>query len=214
MIYNHERLTVGQAQPSQESLCPECRGPLVAKRGDMVAWHWAHKPCPEGRASCPFVESQWHLKWKEVYLGFSGWDIEVPVLAGGRQYRADAMNPSTGKIREFVHSLSPYYVEKHHALKKAGYDVCWIMDGGAFASGRRKERAKGGIGRLLKPSALLLHQDIGVLVHFDGALWKEWRHDIWFPMFGDVAQGLVRRFSVASPAGIDLFKDPAMQQAS
>lgn len=211
MILNHERRTVSEWRDGRESLCPECGGRLVARRGDVVVWHWAHRPAARGRASCPFEESRWHLRWKDVYRAFAGWDIEVPVAAGGLRYRADAMNRSAGKVREFVHSLSPYYVEKHRALSKSGYDVRWIMDGEAFASGRRKEVARGGIRRLLKPSAFLLHRDVGgVLVHFEGGLWREWRHDIWFPVSGGVARELVRRFGAAGRAGTGPREKPAM----
>src|SRR5262249_39193236 len=96
-------------------------------------------------------ETGWHLRWKAAYLTFPGWDIEVPVVVAGRSFRADAMNPGTGRVREFVHSLSDAYVAKHLALKAAGLDVVWRFDGEAFVRARRRA-AVGPGGRVQAPT--------------------------------------------------------------
>ena len=61
MIYNHDRVAVWD-WGGDESLCPECGHSLIAKRGDIVVWHWAHKPVTGGKSCiCPHKESIWHL---------------------------------------------------------------------------------------------------------------------------------------------------------
>lgn len=84
---------------------------------------------------------------KFAYLSFPGWQIEVPISAGGR----------TGSVREFIHSLSPRYIEKHmaylqgrrnecHHLKNTpGLHPLWIFDGNEFVSARRRLVRRDGI---------------------------------------------------------------------
>lgn len=59
------------------------------------------------------------MRWKAVHLHFD-WDIEVPVLVGPKRFCVDAMYVPKTSIREFVHSLSPTYIEKHRMLKSTG----------------------------------------------------------------------------------------------
>lgn len=198
MILNHARQTPGQWDGTSESRCPDCGAPLVAKRGEIIVWHWAHYPGTGERSSCPHEETTWHLTWKAAYQSLPGWEIEAPVQVGDKTFRADAMNRPTGRIREFVHSLSPHYAEKHLALKAAGLDVGWILDGHEFTSLRAKWCRGGGMKRLLKPRAYELHRSINVLVHYHGQLWHEWRSDVWFPRTGERAIEVLRRFNAAA----------------
>ncbi len=179
------------------STCPECGGELTARCGEVVTWHWAHRP--KERRGCWHSESEWHLGWKAAYESLPGWIVEAPLQIGGRTFRADAMNPRTGAVREFVHSLSPAYIEKHRALAAAGLDVLWIFDGVAFGS-RRVFRVRGGEGRarLLTPRAAALHSEIGGLVHHGGRLWRHWRDGIWFPCNGPAAQHMLRAYQSAT----------------
>ena len=196
MIYNHKRIPVWDWK-GEESLCPECQSPLIAKRGDIICWHWAHHLNPDGRANCPHEESAWHLAMKYAYLGFAGWDIEVPIMVNGNKYIVDAMNQTTGRIREFVHSLSPHYRDKHYALQQSGYDVCWIMDGEEFVSKRCKKCRSKEDGRyhFLKPIALEMHKAIPMLVHWEDVLWRCWKENVWFKCMGQASQEVLKRFN-------------------
>src|SRR5437868_15459173 len=104
MFYNHNRLRVDEWDGREETLCPNGHRPLVAKRGEIKAHHWSHHPAHHDRAACPWEESEWHLLWKEVYHSL-GWMIEHPVDVAGKRYVLDAYDPTTGSVREFVHSL-------------------------------------------------------------------------------------------------------------
>jgi competence CoiA-like predicted nuclease len=196
MLLDHDRRTVAVARDAGDldgSRCPDCGDGLIAKRGELVVWHWAHRPGHADR-DCAHEESQWHLRMKAAYLNFPGWQVEVPLVVGDGKFRVDAMNASTGAVREFVHSLSPYYRRKHVALKQGGKDVLWIMDGREFVSLRAKDVRRGGKRRFLKPRAEELHDLVGTLVHYEGMLWHEWRDGVWYPNAGRAAMEVVRLY--------------------
>jgi hypothetical protein len=197
VIFNHERKAVWQWD-SGESLCPDCEGQLVAKRGEIVCWHWAHAARRNKSINCHHEETAWHLAMKMAYLDFDGWNIEVPVEVDGKKYRIDAYRE--GKVREFVHSLSPHYVSKHLALKNAGMDVLWIFDGFTFGSARWTfcmGSYGAGYRRLLKPAARRLFDEIGGLVHFSDFLLKQWRYDVFFPCKGEAAESILTNYHKA-----------------
>ncbi|MDM8006091.1 MAG: competence protein CoiA family protein [Phycisphaerae bacterium] len=200
MIFNADRLPVWRWDGASESRCPECRELLTAKRGDLVVWHWAHRPSAAGRSACPHEESEWHLRMKATYLEFAGWEIEVPIHVSGRLYRLDARSRITRNIREFVHSLSPHYRDKHLDLKRAGLPVQWIFDGNEFASRRARPCRGGGIRRLLKPRAYGICHFVKGRVHYRGQLWREWHSNIWFPCTNESAAEIVRRFELVDLA--------------
>lgn len=203
MILNHARQTVSNwnSQGQGESFCPDCRDPLVAHRGDYVVWHWQHLPSTGSRDRlCLTDESEWHLAWKSAHLGLPGWEIEVPLLNG--RYRIDAMNVEKAMAREFVHSLSDRYEEKHRTLSLIpGLDLLWILDGAEFASTRRHPvhgRTGSGLKKLLKPRALDVHQAIGGAVHLGGVLWRHWKRDLWYPVRGHDVDSMLKEFDFAS----------------
>lgn len=206
MVYNHARQAVRQWNGADESLCPLCDAVLIPKRGDYIAWHWAHKPISHGRSSCPYEESTWHLRWKYIHLNEDHWNIEVPVTIGSQRFIVDAMHVETRQIREFVHSLSPYYAEKHQRLRSAGYQVLWIFDGNVFMSARRKFTRTGGLKNLLKPIAYDIAKYLNAVVHeWEHGLpemqcfWKRWQkadvNNIWFPVHSDISTYLLQRFA-------------------
>jgi len=201
MFYNHKRKLVQEwAQDrTEESLCPGCNAPLVSRQGDLVRWHWAHHPKAHERSSCPFEESLWHLALKEAYMSF-GFEGEKPLMIGDKTFRIDAYKQGDGvvKIREFVHSLSPHYVAKHQTLQQANegvhYDILWILDGNKFVSARRRPVSEGkGFRRFLIPRAYAFHKQVRCFVHYDGQLWHEWDHNVWYPNDGELSQRVADR---------------------
>jgi len=181
MLYNHLRQLVRDATPGEPSLCPLCDAGLIARRGEIVVWHWAHRAKRSG--TCPHQETDWHLAWKAAYVRFPAWEVERRITIGETVYVLDAVNLNTGRVREFVHSLSPYYVGKHRALLAAGYDVTWIMHGEPFFSTKGHFIRKGGIRRLLRPKAQELADALGdrLLVQVGDQLYRHWRERIYYP---------------------------------
>lgn len=202
MLYNHARQLVSQWSFGQESRCPLCETPLIPKRGDWVRWHWAHRPGEAARRGCPYSESAWHLAWKSVYACL-GWQIEVPIMIQGQRFILDAMNPRTGRIREFVHSFSAGYAPKHRVLAHAGYDICWIFDAATACSLRMRHTRTLGMAQFLKPLALeyargltsLVHTHPGALCWPEPYLWKEWRENVWFPLAGERSDKVLDLFA-------------------
>jgi hypothetical protein len=203
VILNHLRLRVAEHLTGEESYCPLCRGPLIAKRGDLVIHHWAHKPSAAVKSACPFEESPWHLGCKDAYSRFTGWEIEYPVTIDGERFVLDAFNPTTGRVREFIHTLSPYYLAKHRRLAAQYSDVRWLFDGAEFASARRSlTRDRQGYRDVLKPRALIVAEGlmprVGVL--FTDAMLKHWRGNVWYKVRSDRARDLVKLLNASTAA--------------
>jgi competence protein CoiA len=72
------------ASPKAKGTCPLCESELIAKCGEHVTWHWAHKSKDCDSWSEP--ESEWHREWKnqfpafmqEVVIGPHRADVQVP----------------------------------------------------------------------------------------------------------------------------------------
>lgn len=104
-------------QPGSTGICPSCDEELIAKCGDIVIWHWAHKTTSDcDKWSEPMTE--WHLQWQENFP-----DERREITIGN--HRADAMC-NNGTIVEFQHSpISPKEVAKREAFYG---DMIWILD--------------------------------------------------------------------------------------
>ena len=73
MADNGERVV---ARKGTNALCPHCRGPLIAKCGQILVHHWAHKEAK----GCPYASGMtfWHYEWLRNFdsLKESGWEVE------------------------------------------------------------------------------------------------------------------------------------------
>jgi hypothetical protein len=198
MLYNARRQKVRDWQPGEASNCPDCARSLFARRGEFIIWHWAHYADTSGSnraAPCGHRETAWHLAWKQAHEDM-GWLVEKTL--GG--YRADAHLAATRQVREFVHSLSPYYAAKHKSYGSLRLNAQWIIDGAAFESARRKPcRKGGGYKSLLVPRAYQLQQELRgrCLVHWDGALWREWKNNIWYENTGSPWTEMLAQYAAA-----------------
>lgn len=85
------------AEPRAQGACPDCGGEVIAKCGEHVCWHWAHRPeSPD--SSCPNRpgETPWHLAWKRAVRPES---CEVRI----GPHRADIVR-ANGSVLELQHS--------------------------------------------------------------------------------------------------------------
>lgn len=97
-IQKNERIT---AYPQAKAKCPACSGDVIAKCGDIMQWHWAHKAADCDPWSEP--ESQWHRSWKqkfpdewqEVVVGNHRADVKTPI----KVLEIQASSISAGEIR-------------------------------------------------------------------------------------------------------------------
>lgn len=113
--------------------CPLCDSEVIAKCGEINAWHWAHlrldcDPWSEG-------ESAWHLGWKNLFP--EAWR---EVVVGN--HRADIRTPG-GLVIEFQKSaLSTAQIqEREDCYSKPG--LVWVWDATeAFTENRLSLREK------------------------------------------------------------------------
>ena len=121
-----------EAQPNVSGECPWCRGPTVAKCGEVRIRHWAHK----GRLLCdPWWENEteWHRNWKNQFP--ADWQEIVHTAGDGERHIAD-VKTDRGWVFEFQHSfLQPDERRSRDAFYKR---LIWVVDG----TRRKKDRAQ------------------------------------------------------------------------
>lgn len=110
-----------RARANVEGYCPQCRGLMVAKLGEIMVHHWAHvsnKNCDTWSDG----ETRWHLAWKSRFPLHT---VEQRVTRGDVWHVADVLLPD-GIAIEFQHSsISPVDI----AAREAFYQrVIWVLD--------------------------------------------------------------------------------------
>lgn len=111
--HNSERV---EATPNlRRAECPVCEKEVIAKCGEIVIWHWAHRA-----ADCdPWAESEtaWHKNWKELF------PVEWREVRIGN-HRADVRTPT--HVIELQHSsLGPTEIAEREAFYG---QMIWIFD--------------------------------------------------------------------------------------
>jgi hypothetical protein len=117
-----------RAAPKLDASCPGCGESVVAKCGNVVAWHWSHKADADcDKWSEP--ETIWHAAWKSRFK-----DVEVVRERGGDRHRADAVGRG-GVVVEFQHSsISPLDIEDREFFYE---NMVWVLDAAdAYKKGR------------------------------------------------------------------------------
>lgn len=123
-----------EPKPGVRGECCLCGHEMVAKCGQFVRWHWAHK----GRLTCdPWQESEtaWHRLWKNAFP----LECQEVVHVDSRtqeKHIADVMT-QTGFVVEIQHS--PISTEEIQSRENFYRDMIWIVDArdlaGDFALG-------------------------------------------------------------------------------
>jgi len=104
--------------PGAKGICTGCGEELVAKCGQVNAWHWAHLPASE----CPYKDD--HSVWKNVWKGFFP-DEQVERWING--VRVDIVGKGNIYIMLCDTSPSPEEAEKMEDL--FGDKLAWILNG-------------------------------------------------------------------------------------
>jgi competence protein CoiA len=113
------------ATPGASGVCPACNGSVLAKCGEIVSWHWAHKAKDCDPWSEP--ESEWHRGWKARFP--SDWQ-ECTI---GR-HRADVVTPIG--VVEFQRSFLSVDEIRERESFYAG--LIWVVDASSWALHREK----------------------------------------------------------------------------
>lgn len=105
--------------------CEGCDEPVIAKLGEFVAHHWAHRPGADcARQSAP--TSDWHLWWQQVVPP----ERREVTVGENREHRADVILPG-GAVMEVQHSgISMDDVRARVAFYEAATNrrVIWVVD--------------------------------------------------------------------------------------
>lgn len=109
-----------QATPFDRAECPSCRRQVIAKCGEIVSWHWAHRndECDPWHES----ESVWHIKWKERFP--STWQ---EVVIGS--HRADIQTSQGIVIELQASSISAREIREREEFYE---NMVWLIRGADF----------------------------------------------------------------------------------
>jgi hypothetical protein len=121
------------AQRHVEATCPCCGEPVVARCGELVQWHWAHRQRQECDAWFE-PETPWHRAWKALAPAER---VEVPF----GPHRADIVGHDDTVV-ELQHSgISPEEIRDREAFYGR---MVWLLDGSAFRGNFRVARSGSG----------------------------------------------------------------------
>ena len=116
--------------PKGRGVCDMCGAETLAKCGEKVMWHWAHK----SKKDCdPWWENEteWHRNWKSEFPeGFREIVFECPET--GEKHRADIVTDK-GMVLEIQNS--PISLEELRSREAFYKNLVWIVNGMKFKSG-------------------------------------------------------------------------------
>lgn len=115
--------------PKAQGTCAVCSAETLAKCGQKIMWHWAHK----SKMECdPWWENEteWHRKWKELFPE-SFREITHHCETTGEKHRAD-IKSHNGIILEIQNS--PISLEELRSRENFYKNLVWIINGEKFRS--------------------------------------------------------------------------------
>jgi hypothetical protein len=179
-----------EAQPKTRGLCRNCGAEVIAKCGQMVVWHWAHKSkvqCDQWWES----ETEWHRNWKSRFP--VDWqEVILHSQITGERHIADVRTPY-GLVVEFQRStIDPTEVAARQNFYQT---MIWVIDG--CRNELDKDHFRLGIGKL--------NQDglTGFRWYGKGKLFARWHTTKpVFIDFGDGGFWRICRYDTATKEGI------------
>lgn len=113
-----------EAQPNLSGVCPTCGRPVIAKCGEVKAWHWAHR----GKRDCDHWwenETEWHRAWKDKFP--ENWqEIIHHDEKSGEKHIAD-VKTAQGWVIELQHSrINPEERRSRNSFYKK---IVWVVNG-------------------------------------------------------------------------------------
>lgn len=162
--YNDNRVHINATQSNREYYCPYCGAPLIAKKGEIRQYHFAHKQghlCTDSwERDRSYDISHWHNEWQSI---FPEENQEVKLSLGDIRHRADVIIDRT--VIEFQHSIMPVkaFDDRNNFYYNLGYKVVWLFDlSDIYANGQLsfKETPNGLDFYLYNPKKAFNHYDI------------------------------------------------------
>ena len=151
--------------PKGKGTCAVCEADTLAKCGEKVMWHWAHK----SKLDCdPWweKETEWHRGWKEKFPETCR-EVVHHCKTTGEKHRAD-VKCDNGIVLEIQNS--PISLEELRSREEFYKNLVWIVNGEKFAA-----RFKVALNNFLPDPRSKEFDDI-VFVNHGGAFWRKSRH--------------------------------------
>lgn len=121
MILAKENGGLIQAKPGKRAICPACMEEVIAKCGEINAWHWSHKNDTECD-SWSEPETIWHYNWKTLFPLDS-----IEVVKGNHRADVEWM----GRVIEFQHSnISSEEIQEREFFYN---NMIWVVDASSFS---------------------------------------------------------------------------------
>jgi competence protein CoiA len=176
-LANDERI---EATKGAKGLCPGCGSELIAKCGEIVIHHWAHKK----KCSDHWWESEtkWHRNWKNNFP--DEWQEIIQYDEIGERHIADVKTPDNLVI-EFQHSaIKPEERRSRNKFYNKDNQLIWVVD-----CRRRKTDIKQFTNELFDSFETSSPEVLEV--YADSRLIKEWKNNdsYVFLDFGDIEIG-------------------------
>ena len=113
-----------EARPRLRGMCQCCGCQTIAKCGDHVVWHWAHRQ----REDCDSwweSETEWHRSWKDRFpLAWQEVVHRDPVT--GEKHIADVKTPN-GLVIEMQNS--PIHPDEMRSREEFYGEIVWVVNG-------------------------------------------------------------------------------------
>ena len=193
-----------EALPRLNGVCQCCGGQTIAKCGQHVVWHWAHKR----REDCdPWWESEteWHRSWKDRFP--LDWQEVVHCdHATGEKHIADVKTPHRLVVEI---QNSPIHPEEMRSRENFYSKLVWIVNGnrrGVDGRSQTLDRSYFNMGRSSDP---ICHDPLAFPVEWLGKSklvhnWSKSSAVVYFD-FGD---GILWRLDSFEPDKTIFFEDP------
>ncbi len=122
-----QRTSIKNANPICDYFCPICGAPLVQKRGNIHAHHFAHKSNASCHDSWHYDKSPWHQRWQQR---FPEKYQEVVKEFNGEKHRADILIDDINTVIEFQHSRLSYqeFESRNLFYQSLKYKIIWVFD--------------------------------------------------------------------------------------
>ena len=206
-IVDGERTT---AKPRLRGICQCCGGQTIAKCGEHVVWHWAHRR----REDCDSwweSETDWHRSWKDRFP--AEWQEVTrcdPVT--GEKHIAD-VNTSHGLVVEIQNS--PIHAEEMRSRENFYREIVWLVNGDRRGTDGRSQTLDRNYFEMGRSSVPIRHDPLVFPVEWLGKSkllhnWSKAAAGVYFD-FGD---GILWRFESFEPNKPIVFEDPKPYRAN
>ncbi len=112
-----------QATPGSRARCPLCNCLMIARCGEINAWHWAHE-ATEACDQWAEAESDWHYEWKRL---MPTEQVEITIEKDGERHCAPIVRIDGTIVELRATYISPEDIRAREAFY-APKRMVWLFD--------------------------------------------------------------------------------------